>query len=693
MPVPKIQFLKGVGPKRAALLAELGVDTPRDLLAYYPRAWQDRRLPGDAEKGAPLEEALVFRGKVLSARELRTSKALVIFKAVLSNGKYEVEASWFKRFSWRYDVFASLKKEVREGAEIWVIGKPEDPLFPGPRIRVEEHYPASAAAEAVHVNRIVPVYPLTEGLSGRFMREAVRSALAQMGGETPECLPEDIRSRRALASAAQAERGIHFPRSLFELEAARKRLAYEELFLMALAWGIKRRQLRAAEKEHRYELRRHLLTPFREALSFEFTPSQKKVINEIFDDMLSPRPMARLLQGDVGSGKTVVALSALLLAAENGRQGLFMAPTEILAEQHALTFERLLKGLPVRWALLTSSVKGPARKKILEDAAEGRLDILIGTHALIEESVKLRTPGLVVVDEQHRFGVRQRAALRAKGDRSDALIMTATPIPRTLALALYGDLDVSTLTDMPPGRKPVRTESLGEEKAFREARLAASVGRQVYIVYPLIEESGTAGLKAVTLEFERLREVFKGYTLGILHGRMKPEEKRKAMEDFAAGRTRVLAATQVIEVGIDVPNATVMVINNAERFGLSSLHQLRGRVGRGAHESRCLLVADLRADGARERVQAMCSTTDGFLISEKDLALRGGGDPLGLRQHGDLDLRLADLSRDSALLRQAVEDRDAVLEKDPRLALPEHGPLKARLLALYGARWDLIELS
>ncbi|HOI43700.1 MAG TPA: DEAD/DEAH box helicase, partial [Elusimicrobiales bacterium] len=424
MPAPKIQFLKGVGPKRAALLAELGVETPAGLLSYYPRTWQDRRLPGDSEKGTLLEEILVFRGKVLSAREVRTSKALTIFKAVLSNGKYEVEASWFKRFSWRYDVFASLRKEVREGAEIWIVGRPEDALFPG-RIRVEEHYSAGPAAEAAHVGRIVPVYPLTEGLSGRFMREALLSALAEHGGAGPECLPDGLRARRALTSAAQAERGIHFPRSLFELEAARKRLAYEELFLLALAWGIKRRQLRAVEKEYRCELKRHLLTPFKEALAFEFTPSQKKVINEIFDDMLSPRPMARLLQGDVGSGKTVVALSALLLTAENGRQGLFMAPTEILAEQHALTFGRLLRGLPVRWALLTSSVKGPARRKILEDAAEGRLDILIGTHALIEEGVKLKNPGLVVVDEQHRFGVRQRAALRAKGDRTDALIMTA----------------------------------------------------------------------------------------------------------------------------------------------------------------------------------------------------------------------------------------------------------------------------
>ncbi|HNT98126.1 MAG TPA: hypothetical protein PKK31_07680, partial [Elusimicrobiales bacterium] len=320
MPIPKIQFIKGVGPRRASLLAGLGINTPGDLLAYYPRAWQDRRLPGEAEKGPLLEEILVFRGKVLSARELRASKALAIFKAVLSNGRYEVEASWFKRFSWKYDVFATLKKEVREGAELWVVGRPEDPLFPGPRIRVEEQYPAGPAAEAAHAGRIVPVYPLTEGLSGRFMREAMLHALAEHGGDGPECLPEELRSRRALASAAQARRGIHFPGSLFELEAARKRLAYEELFLMALAWGIKRRQLRSVEKEHRYELKRHLLTPFREALAFEFTPSQKKVINEIFGDMLSPRPMARLLQGDVGSGKTVVALSALLLAAENGRQ-------------------------------------------------------------------------------------------------------------------------------------------------------------------------------------------------------------------------------------------------------------------------------------------------------------------------------------------------------------------------------------
>jgi ATP-dependent DNA helicase RecG len=663
------------------------------MLFYFPRKWEDRRLSADKERLDYMEEVSVVFGKVLSVKDLYTSSSLRIFKTVLDAGGHEAEASWFKRHSHRFDVFAALRKDIKPGERIWLVARPEDPLFKT-RLRAEEYYRADdPLARRAHIDRIIPVYPLTEGITAKFMREAMLKVVMEHAQDKGEFMPGRLMARRGLIARDMAFKAVHFPENNFELKEARKRFIYEELFLLALAWAVKRRQTRAIIKGFTYQIRKHLLTPFREKLGFEFTASQKKAINEIFADMAAPAPMARLLEGDVGSGKTVVAISALLLAVENGCQGVFMAPTEILAEQHYITFGKYLKDLKIKFALLTSRVKAKEKKEILAGLENGEIDLVVGTHAVLEENVRFKNLKLIVIDEQHRFGVRQRAALRRKGDKADMLVMTATPIPRTLFLALYGDLDLSALTDMPPGRKPVRTESSNEEAALQVVRSEVSKRRQAYIVYPVIEESESRTLKSVKAEFERLKGIFKDRRLAMLHGGMPGFEKERVMRGFADGKIDVLVATTVIEVGIDVPNATVIVINNAENFGLASLHQLRGRVGRGRWESRCLLVSRAAtADGA-ERMAAMCSTNSGFEISEKDSYIRGVGEVLGVRQHGDMEFRLADLPRDAEILRLAIEDRDTLLSEDPALLKPENLGLRHNLLRLYQRKWNIIDLS
>lgn len=688
-----IQFLKGVGPKKAELFGRLGIETMDDLLFYFPRRWEDRRLAGKKEPLPVLEDAPVIRGRIKSVRDLYTGSGLRIFKTVVETPGGEAEASFFKRHSPRFDVFAALRKDLAVGRTVWITGTPDDPLFLS-RLRAEEYYgDDDARALKLHIGRIVPLYPLTEGLTAKFMREAVYEAVMAGAESVGDFLPPELAARRGLIMRAMAARAIHFPENNFELVQARRRFIYEELLLLALAWAIKKRQTRAVKKGFTYEIKKTLLTPFRANLGFQFTAAQAHAINEIFTDMQAPTPMARLLEGDVGSGKTVVALSAMLLAAENGGQSVFAAPTEILAEQHALTFERFLKGLGVRAALLTGRVKAAEKKKILADLAAGKIDILIGTHAVISGGVIFKNLRLVVIDEQHRFGVRQRAALRAKGDRADMLIMTATPIPRTLFLALYGDLDLSVLKELPPGRKPVKTSETTEDIAFLAAQDEVAKGRQVYIVYPVIEETAEADMKSVKAEFERLKTLFKGRRVDMMHGRMPGELKKQVMEDFSAGRTDVLVATQVIEVGIDVPNATLMVINNAERYGLASLHQLRGRVGRGRWDSRCLLVAHARTGDSGERLRAMVQTSNGFELSEKDIYIRGAGEILGVRQHGDMDFKIADMSRDKDILEQSMEDRETILAADPELKSRENRGLHKKLHDLYAARWNLIDLA
>ncbi|MGB2578573.1 ATP-dependent DNA helicase RecG [Elusimicrobium simillimum] len=577
-----IKFLKGVGPAKAAMFNRLEVNTVHDLLHYYPRTYQDRR-PGSLTKFGDGNQ-VVFLGRVMRT-EYIPAKAVLIFKAYLENEQGEqVECVWFKKrpfFKARFDPMAQLKKDFKLNSWVWVVGRREDKgSFISNKISADEYYPADSQEALLHVNRLTPIYSLTQGLTNKFFRQVVHMALETKLKEEPEVLPLTLVQKRSLLGASQALRAIHFPSNTAELDAARRRMVYEEFLLLTTAWGIKKQQ-KVAVKDHKYEVKTTLLTPFKENLGFELTASQKKVINEIFRDMQASVPMTRLLQGDVGSGKTIVALSAMLLAVENGYQAVLMAPTEILAEQHFLTINNFLKKLKVKTVLLTSSVKGKAKTKALEDIANGDVDIVIGTHSVIEDNVVFKNLKLVVIDEQHRFGVRQRTKLREKAKNIDMLTMTATPIPRTLALAFYGDLEVSAITELPPGRKPVTTLHVGENEAYGKALEELSKGRQVYIVYPLIEESEKLTVKAVKEDFEKIQQMFPSFKAAMLHGGMNRKDKEKTMADFKAKKIDILVATPVIEVGIDVKNATVMIIQSAERFGLASLHQLRGRVGRG----------------------------------------------------------------------------------------------------------------
>lgn len=677
-----------------ALLAKLGVETVSDLLHYYPKDWQDRRSNTFiASFREP--QMLVFFGKVIDAREITRVKHIGLFKALLSDGVNEVEALWFKKRLRSFDVFANIKKHFEVGKELWIIGK-TDPLYTGPcpKVNVEEFYDAAdEQALKMHVNRIVPVYALTAGITAQRMRESVYNALTQYALEEREILPKYLLEKRGLLNAAQSLRGLHFPGTMAEMETAKKRIIYEEFLLLGLAWAIKRFQTKQIKKNYGYQIKRHLLTPFKEHLGFEFTHAQVKVINEIFKDMLSPSPMTRLLQGDVGSGKTVVALSALLLASENGYQSAFMAPTEILAEQHFYTIKKFIGGLPVKCELITSKTQAAKKKKIIEALGKGEIDIVVGTHALLEENVKFKNLKFAVIDEQHRFGVKQRTILKNKALGLDMLIMTATPIPRTLALAFYGDLDISVIDEMPKGRIPIITKKTTEDEAFGLAKTQLAAGKQVYIVYPLIEGSEKLQLKAVSAECEKAAQYFKGYKTEMLHGKMNSKDKAAVMERFVKGETHILAATTVIEVGIDVPNATVMIIQNAERFGLASLHQLRGRVGRSSFESYCLLVPEKNSEQSQARIDIMCRTNDGFKIGEEDMKMRGPGEVLGTRQHGEIELTLADMFRDKNILEEASHDRDLILANDPGLKALEHQALKEKLLDLYHKKWNLIDLS
>jgi ATP-dependent DNA helicase RecG len=691
--MPEIKFLKGVGPAKAALFNGLDIYSVSDLLHYYPRAYQDRR-PDAPLSDFKKAENICFIAAVLNVQLIPT-RYLVVFKAFLQDAKDNIyEAVWFKKRIARFDPFAVIKKDFKAGARLWIVGRREDKnSFTSRIINVEEYYPADMPDVKIHAGGLTPLYSLTQGFTNKFFRSCVAGAVKKYLDEEKEPLPPALIQKRKLLNIKQALCAVHFPSSLPELEAARRRMVYEEFLLMTTAWNIKQKQGRRIIKDHAYEIKTTLLTPFKNLLGFKFTAAQIKVINEIFADLKKTKPMTRLLQGDVGSGKTVVAVSAVLLAVENGFQAAFMAPTEILAAQHFITIQKYVKDLGVKIELLTSKTPAKIKRKILEDLAAGKIDIVIGTHSLIEDSVKFKNLKLIVIDEQHRFGVKQRAKLRAKAKHIDMLSMTATPIPRTFALAFYGDLDVSTIDALPPGRSPVKTIQADESEALKIAAQEVEKGRQAYIVYPLIDESDKVALKAVTAEFERLKELLPKYKIAMIHGAMKSAEKQKIMEDFLAHKIDILAATPVIEVGIDVKNATVMIIQNAERFGLASLHQLRGRVGRGTFESHCVLVAKHKSALAADRIETICATSDGFKIGEKDLEIRGPGEILGTRQSGELDFKAGDIIKDKEVLRWAVEDRDFILRADPMLLLPENQAFKNRLMELYQKQWHLIDLG
>ncbi|WP_027718125.1 ATP-dependent DNA helicase RecG [Desulfovirgula thermocuniculi] len=673
-----VQYLKGVGPRRSALLRRLGINTVKDLLYHFPRDYQDRtqlKAPYACLHG----EQVTMQGEVVGGEELNPRPGLSIVKLQLRGEGGSFYALWFNQ--------PYILKQFPRGTRLLVFGKAER-RFGELQVQVADYEVLDGGAGSAGEG-IVPVYPLTDQLSQRFMRSLVKLALEQWADQVEDFLPPAVRRKFSLPALPAALRQIHFPSSLKEAERARKRFIFEELFLLQTALALRKKRLSRQLKPHRYCPGGELVARFLASLPFTLTSGQKKAWAEIQADLASPSPMNRLLQGDVGSGKTVVSTLALLRAVESGLQGALMVPTEVLAEQHYLLLSRSLSPLGVNVALLSGSLRRKEREALLRGLADGEIPLVVGTHSLIQEDVVFKSLALVVIDEQHRFGVRQRALLQQKGYCPDVLVMTATPIPRTLALTLYGDLEVSLIEELPPGRRPVQTYVLPTShlpRAYQLIRREVARGHQAYIICPLVEESEKLNVQAaVDLARELSRGPLSSCRIGLLHGRLKPAEREEVMEAFRRGDIQVLVATTVVEVGVDVPNATVMLILDAHRFGLAQLHQLRGRVGRGEAQSYCLLVSDGPTEEARYRLEAMVTTTDGFALAEKDLQLRGPGEFTGTKQSGLPELKVADLLRDWRALQLARQEALALVERDPELAQPEHHRLKKEIQSRFGS--------
>jgi ATP-dependent DNA helicase RecG len=656
------QFLRGVGPRRAGLLGRLGLITARDVLYHIPRRYEDASTVQAIGTLEPGMDATVV-GRVVSKGILPTRKGLRIFQAVVRDRTGYVECSWPGQ--------PFLDRLLRKGDVLLLSGPVR--FFHGRQLQPREYVILSREGEEGEggTGTVFPVYPATEGLSQRQVRKLIADNLDELlESVAGEEVMRALLDRAGVPPLPEALRSLHQPASIAEAEAGRRRLAYEELFFLQLLHALSHHATTAERAGIAFPRRDTLVRPFYESLPFALTSAQRRVLAEIGEDMTSPHRMNRLLQGDVGAGKTVIALFAMLRAVENGYQSAMMAPTEILAEQHVRTLRKLLGDLPVKVQLLTGRMGAAERRTALAAIASGEAGIVVGTHALIQEGVRYHRLGLVVVDEQHRFGVRQRMALADLGENPDVLVMSATPIPRSLALTLYGDLDLSVLDERPPGRQPVRTAlrpANTRPKVLDFVREQVAEGRQAYLVYPLVEESQALELRSATEEYERLRaEVFPELRLGLIHGQMPGEEKDEIMRRFAAGEVDVLVSTTVIEVGIDVANATVMVIEHAERFGLSQLHQLRGRVGRGAQQSFCILLVS--HPDAAERLRIFAGTEDGFRIADADMRLRGQGDLFGERQSGLPAFRFADLEKDAELLNTARAEARRLVDEDPTLA-------------------------
>lgn len=681
-----VQYLKMIGPRRAAGMQKLGIFTVRDLLYHFPRRYEDRSrlLPAVA---CPHGEVATIKGTVLAAQDSKPRHGLTVTKLALHDGMGIFYAVWFNQ--------PFIKKNLPEGTKLFVTGK-IDKNFGPVQVMVED-YEVAGEGDPLGAGRLVPIYPLTGQLNQRLLRTVIKSALDEACSKAGEFLPAELLGKYNLPVFGEALASIHFPECREDLEAARRRFIFEELFILQLAPAIKHAAVAARLKEYRCRPDGRLTNAFINNLTYRLTGDQVKVWEEIAADMESPYPMQRLLQGDVGSGKTVISILAMLKAVENGLQGTLMVPTEILAEQHYLVMKRELGPIGVEVGLLTGSTPKKEKQLLLQRIAEGDLKLLVGTHALIQEDTAFSKLGLVVVDEQHRFGVRQRAALQYKGSCPDTLVMTATPIPRTLALTLYGDLDLSVISEMPPGRLPVKTYAVlpsALHKAYKMAADQLRQGRQVYIVCPLVEESEKVDLQAASDIAEKLAAgEFHNFRVRLLHGRMKAGEKEEIMTAFRLGEVDVLVATTVIEVGVDVPNATMMVVLDADRFGLAQLHQLRGRVGRGGHQSYCILVANPRTEDGKARLKAMTLTSDGFALAEEDLRLRGPGEFQGTRQSGLPELKIADLLRDSRVFQIARQEAVALAGSDPALTRPENSRLLSEIKARFSGSGGYMDIG
>jgi len=686
-----VRYLKGIGERRGQLLAGLGIKTVLDLLFVFPRTYEDRSrlVPiGEAEIG----NEVTLSGRIVGVKYQRAwgARRKARLEVYVEDDTGMICAVWF-------NAYKNLVEKFKDGENITLFGKVG---FYRQLQMINPDYCLGDAADMEGFGRIVPVYPATEGISQHVMRAATRQALDGFAARLPDIFPPEYLRRKQFPGIGPALSQIHFPPDQESLEAAKRRMAFEELLVFQTAVAIQRRRVKESPGLS-FRIGPNVDSRIRRLFDFNFTGAQEKVVREISEDMRSPQPMHRLLQGDVGCGKTAVAIYAILAALADRRrhyQAAFMAPTEILAEQHFLTVSDMLKHADINILLLRGKMKQSERNRALQRIRTGEAQLIVGTHALIQKDVEFRNLAFVVIDEQHRFGVRQRMAIRGKGTVPDVLIMTATPIPRSLSLIYFGDLDVSVIDEMPPGRQQIKTGVFMPglwKSAYSFAGKQLEAGRQVYVVFPLVEDSDKlVDLTSATEGFKKLSQgQFSGFECGLLHGQMPQEEKRKKMEDFRSGRYRCLIATTVIEVGIDVPNATVMIIQHAERLGLSQLHQLRGRIGRGEHESHCLLLVGPCGEDARKRLDTVKSTTDGFKVAEEDLRLRGPGEFFGTRQSGMPDLNLLDYSLDTRLLDVARKEAFTLVSADPDLSADSHQALRQRILERFGDRLALSSMG
>ncbi|MCI1982537.1 MAG: ATP-dependent DNA helicase RecG [Oscillospiraceae bacterium] len=663
-----IRNLKGVGEKRAAFFQKLGVTTVGALLRFYPRSYEDLSHPCEIA-GAPAGQPCAVRAQVVRRPAgTRIRGGMTLYKGLAYDGSSSFTLTFFNN--------PYVVSMLREGEDYIFYGR-VTANFLRREMVAPEFYPAGSCPA------VRPVYRQTKGLSSRVIAGTVREALLLLPEPMKDPIPESLRSRYSLCPLRFAMENVHFPGSMEAAETARRRLIFEEFLILQLGLFLLKGKNRPPS---RFRLQQDYTEDFFSLLPFSPTRAQRRAVREAMTDLTGGSCMNRLIQGDVGSGKTAVAAALCYSVVKNGFQAALMAPTEILARQHFGVLSRLLEPAGIRVALLTGSIPAARRKKILSGMEDGTVGLTVGTHALFSKDVRFCRLGLVVTDEQHRFGVAQRAALSAKGTHPHLLVMSATPIPRTLALMIYGDLDLSVLDELPPGRREIKTYAVTSDKrgrvfSFLKKRLAE--GRQCYIVCPAIEE-GEGGVASVERYAEKLRsEWLRGFPVEVLHGRMKARDKEDVMHQFSSGEIGVLVSTTVVEVGVDVPNATVMVVENAERYGLSQLHQLRGRVGRGRHQSYCILISDVRSREALARLRIMCQTSDGFRIADEDLRLRGPGDFFGQRQHGLPSLKIADMTTDMEVMRQAQAAARSILEDDPALTLPEHRGMRAEVKQLF----------
>ena len=676
-----VQFLKGVGPARAELLERLELRAARDLLFFLPRDYQDF---SDQREVDQLEEGKLqtVRGVVEDVDFRGTSSGGCVLGVSIRAGAGQLRGLWFNQ--------QFMRDRFQVGQRVVLSGRPKQE-----GLVWQMHHPRAETLDAGDeepATKILPVYPLTEGLQQWQIRKIVRAALETYVPLLDEVFPDEYLQAHDLWPLQRALPQVHFPDDRAALDNARRRLVYQELFILQLALAVKRRRQQALRRAPVLEATAKIDARIRRLFPFELTAGQERAIAEISADMARPAPMNRLLQGDVGSGKTVVAVYAMLLAVAHGCQTVLMAPTEILARQHALTLDRMLASSQVRRAQLTGGLTPARRAALLELIAAGQVDLVVGTQAIIQEDVSFAKLGLVVIDEQHKFGVRQRAVLKQAGIDPHYLVMTATPIPRTVTMTQFGDLDVSTIRDAPPGRQTLNTYLANDEKRAKWwdfFRRKLREGRQGYVVVPLVEESAAA-IASIDETFESLANgELEAFRIGLIHGRMSPAEKDAAMDRFRAGELQVLVCTSVVEVGVDVPNATLMTIEDGQHFGLAQLHQLRGRISRGRFPSFCCVFGNPQTPESQERLNAFISSTDGFELAELDFKIRGPGDIFGTRQHGLPPLRIADLSADRELLDAARRDAHSLTAADPDLARPEHAKLRRMMMARYGKALDL----